>query len=217
MNLQTRDDLRALIITGMGEKSFICGGNINEMAGLKTAGEASKFIKTMFDLTHAIRGIPVPVIARINGYCLGGGLEVALSCDMRIASSNAKFGMPELRHGLPSILESATLPGLIGTGKTARLLMLGEIISAEEAERWGLVEKVVPASELDSALQKWIQCLADSGPEAERSQKRLHRNWENMPVEQSIRLSMETFATAYHTDEPYNRLNAFQNRNKAKK
>jgi len=101
-----------------------------------------------------LRELPVPVIARVNGYALGAGLEVAAACDLRIASSNAVFGMPEVKVGIPSVVEAALLPGLIGWGRTRELLLFGENIDAATALAWGLVEQVVSQSELDAAVKQ---------------------------------------------------------------
>ena len=96
----------------------------------------------------------MPVIARVNGYALGAGLEVAAACDLRIASSNAVFGMPEVKVGIPSVVEAALLPGLIGWGRTRELLLFGENIDAATALAWGLVEQVVAPAELDAAVER---------------------------------------------------------------
>src|SRR5215217_9086069 len=104
--LATRDDLRAVVLTGAGEKAFISGANIFEMATLN-AEHAEAFITLVHRCCNALRELPVPVIARVNGYALGAGLEVAAACDLRVASSNAVFGMPEVKVGIPSVVEAA--------------------------------------------------------------------------------------------------------------
>ena len=141
-SLAARGDLRALVLTGAGDRAFIGGANISEMAALDR-DRAEDFIRLVHRTCDCLRSLPVPVIARIDGYALGAGLEVAVSCDLRVASSRAKFGMTEVRLGLPSVVEAALLPRLIGFGHTRELVLLGENIDAETALRWGLIERAV--------------------------------------------------------------------------
>ncbi len=150
--LASRDDLRALVLTGAGDKTFIGGASIPEMAALDRNG-AHDFIKLVHGTCDCLRRLPVPVIARIDGYALGAGLEVAVSCDLRVATTRAKFGMPEVKVGLPSVVEAALIPPLIGFGRARELLMLGEIIDADTALRWGLVERVVAPAALDTEVE----------------------------------------------------------------
>ena len=113
------------------------------MAGLEDGEAARAFITLVHGCCRAVRDCPVPVIGRLGGWTLGAGLELAAACDLRIAAEHAQFGMPEVRVGIPSVVEAALLPGLIGWGRTRRLLLLGETIGAAEALAWGLVEQVV--------------------------------------------------------------------------
>ena len=147
--LAAREDLRALVLSGAGDKAFIGGASIPEMAALDRTS-AREFITLVHRTCDALRKLPVPVIARIDGYALGAGLEVAVSCDLRVATRRAKFGMPETKVGIPSVVEAALIPTLIGYGRARELLMLGEIIDADTALRWGLVERVVEPEALDA-------------------------------------------------------------------
>ena len=139
-DLAKRDDLRALVLAGAGEKAFIGGASIPEMAALDR-DSARDFITLVHRTCDCLRGLPVPVIAAIDGYALGAGLELAVSCDLRIATTRAEFGMPEVKVGLPSVVEAALIPRLIGESRARELLLLGEIIDAETALRWGLVTR----------------------------------------------------------------------------
>jgi enoyl-CoA hydratase len=150
--------LRAVVLTGAGERAFIGGADIGTMLGLDAAG-GEAFITSLHEAIAAVRAIPVPVIARVNGYCLGAGLEVAAGCDLRIASTRAMFGMPEVKVGMPSVIEAALLPRLVGVGRTAELVLLGENIDATRALAIGLVEKVVPPEELDAAVDAWLDAM----------------------------------------------------------
>jgi enoyl-CoA hydratase/carnithine racemase len=209
--LSTHDDLRAVVLTGAGDKSFIGGADIREMAAL-TPESAEAFITRLHAMCACLRDLPVPVIARINGYAIGAGLEVAAACDLRVASSNAIFGMPEVRVGIPSVIEAALLPSLIGWGRTRELLYLGENIDAQEALRWGLVERVVAPSELDSAVEAWLQSLFKAGPKAIRLQKTLIRQWEQLPLGEAIQAGIKAYTYAYLTDEPARMMQSFLDR-----
>jgi enoyl-CoA hydratase/carnithine racemase len=212
--LGAREDLRAVVLTGAGAKSFIGGANIVEMAGLDAA-EAQAFITLVHRTCNCLRELPVPVIARINGYTLGAGLEVAAACDLRVASSNAVFGMPEVRVGIPSVVEAALLPGLIGWGRTRELLLFGENVDATTALAWGLVQQVVAPADLDSAIEARLTQLLSAGPQALRLQKALMRQWEDSTLSQAVRAGIESFAQAYTTDEPTRMMSTFAKRRRA--
>lgn len=214
--LGARDDLRALIVTGAGDKAFIGGASIPEMAGLDEQG-ARAFITLVHETCDAFRRLPVPVIARIDGFALGAGLEVAVSCDLRIASTRSMFGMPEVRVGLPSVVEAALIPQLIGFGRAREFLMLGETIDAETALRWGLVERVVAPQALDLELDAVLTSLLAGGPQAVRRQKALMQAWERLPIGDAITAGVDAFAATYTSDEPRRMLSAFVARRAAAK
>ena len=194
-------DLRAVVLTGKGEKAFIGGADISEMADL-TPETAETFITGLHGASAALRRLPVPVVARIQGYCLGGGMEVAAACDMRIASESAVFGMPEVALGLPSVIEAALLPGLIGWGKTREILLTGETFGAGEARRIGFLEWLVADEDLDAAVESWVESICANGPLAVRSQKALIATWEKSSLEVGIEAGVDALADAYLTDEP---------------
>jgi enoyl-CoA hydratase len=209
--LARRDDLRAVVLTGAGSQAFLGGANIHEMAALDAAG-AQAFITLVHRTCACLRELPVPVIARVNGYALGAGLEVAAACDLRVAASNAVFGMPEVKVGIPSVVEAALLPGLIGWGRTRELLLFGENIDAATALAWGLVEQVVEPAALDAAVERRLEALLAAGPQAVRLQKKLIRDWENMSLSQAVRAGIESFKQAYATDEPARMMAEFAKR-----
>jgi enoyl-CoA hydratase len=193
--------LRVLIVTGEGDRAFIGGANLHELGALDPS-KARDFLILIHRMCKVLRDLPVPVIARVNGFCLGAGLEVMAACDMHIASENAVFGMPEVKIGLPSVVEAALLPQLIGWGRTKLLLYTGDNIDARTALDWGLIEKVVPAADLDAALGQWVTSIVESGPRAIRLQKELIREWEAMPVNDAIEAGIRCISRAYQTDEP---------------
>lgn len=205
------DALRVAIVTGAGEKSFIAGANLAEMKDLDAAGAEQEHTWT-HHACNAIRSLPVPVIARINGYCFGAGMELAASCDLRIGVTTAKFGMPEVRFGIPSGMEACLLPQLIGWGKTRELVYTGDHIDAEEARRCGFLEKLVAPNALDSAVEQWVISILAGGPRAMRLQKTLVRDWERMPVADAVQAGIRACVQARRTDEPRRLMEAFLKR-----
>lgn len=215
--LAANDGLRAVVLASAGDRAFIGGADITEMADLNGPVAARAFITRLHQCCDAIRSIPVPTIARIQGYCFGAGLELAASCDLRLASDNARFGMPEVKLGIPSVIEAALLPSLVGWGRTRQMLLLGEAFGAPEALATGLVERVVPAPTLDAALDEWLAELMTSAPRAVRLQKQLIRAWEDLPLRDAIQAGIDSFATAFETDEPKQAMAAFLAAQRARK
>lgn len=193
--------VRAVVLTGAGERAFIGGADVDEMSRLDPIS-ARDFILHVHRCCKTLRELPVPVIARIQGYALGAGLEIAASCDLRIAGEGAVFGMPEVKLGIPSVVEAALLPGLVGWGRAREMMLLGETFSATDAAAWGLVERVVPEAALDAAVEAWITSLLQAGPGAVRLQKRLIREWEEKPLPAAIDAGVDAFVAAWETDEP---------------
>ncbi len=157
------------------------------------------------------------MIARIDGYALGAGLEIAASCDLRVASERAVFGMPEVRIGIPSVIETALLPALIGWGRTRQLLLTGETIEAEEAQRWGLVGRVVPAAALDGAVDAMLRAILACSGNALRLQKELIRYWEDHSVSEGVKRGIDSFAQAWASDEPGRRMRDFLDAKEARR
>jgi enoyl-CoA hydratase/carnithine racemase len=221
-SLADNERLRVVILTGAGDRAFIGGADINEMAVLDSSSTLEKsstrdFISRLHSACAAIRDSPVPVIARISGYCLGAGLEIAASCDLRVAADYSTFGMPEVKVGIPSVIEAALLPRLVGWGKAAELIYTGESISAAEALGCGLVERVVPLDQLDCAVERWTQAILEAGPRALRLQKALMREWERLPLDQAIERGIESFAEAYETGEPSRMMQTFLERRRTRR
>src|ERR1700748_180977 len=204
-------EIRVLVLSGQSEKSMIGGADIKEMAKLEQAS-AEKFITGWRDLCEAVRSFPAPVIARMPGWCLGGGLEVAAACDFRVAAHDAEFGMPEVRVGSPSVIHAALLPRLVGSGRARWLVMTAENIDAPTALAWGLVDGVAPPGGLDAAVEHTVKALLECGPEALRAQKALLRAWEELPLTESVNLSVGVFGRSFLTDEPTRLMQGFINR-----
>ena len=211
-DLSGHGDLRAVVLTGAAPRPFVGGADIREMGALGDPAGARAFIGLVHGCCRAVRDCPAPVLARIEGFALGAGLELAAACDLRIAGDDARFGMPEVRVGIPSVVEAALMPMLIGWGRTRRLLLLGEIIGAAEALEWGLVERVAPAGALDAAVEEWLGHLDAAGPLALRAQKALMRQWENLPADRAIAAGIDAFAASWGSDEPGRMMAAFLGR-----
>jgi enoyl-CoA hydratase/carnithine racemase len=192
---------RVVVLKGAGHDAWIGGADVREMAGLDPDG-AEAFIRTLQGVCQCIRRLPIPVVAVIRGYCLGAGLEVAACCDLRLACQDSSFGMPEVKVGLPSVIEAAILPRLIGIGRTRDLVLTGRLIDARVAWRWGLLDGLVPEPALDALAASRVDDLLEAAPNALRLQKRLCRIWEEHSLTDSINAGITAFRRAYETDEP---------------
>lgn len=201
-------EVRVLILRGASDRAFVAGADISEMAKLDRTS-AQEFISNLRTFCNAMRHFPVPVIARMPAWALGGGLELAVACDIRIAADTAQFGMPEVKVGIPSVIHAALMPRLIGAGNTAWMLLTGELIDAPRALAWGLVNEIVPGEKLDTTVQHLAERFAQLGPAALRQQKRLLRSWEGMSVDEAIEASIPEFGSAFDTGEPQQFMNTF--------
>jgi enoyl-CoA hydratase len=199
--LARRDELRAVILTGSGERSFTAGADLNEMAQLDQES-AQRFISRLRDLCEAVRTLPVPVVARIGGWCLGGGLELAMACDLRIAVERAKFAMPEVKVGVPSVIHAALMPRLIGAGRARRMILTGETIDAATALHWGLIDRMAADDALDAAMAEMLAPILSCEPQVIRAQKALLRQWDELPLSAAVEASVQTFGQAFTTGEP---------------
>ena len=213
-NLGRQKGVRALVLRGDSEKAFVGGADIKEMATLDQAS-GERFITGLRDLCEAVRVFPAPVIARIPGWCLGGGLEFAICCDFRIASDAAQFAMPEVKVGIPSVIHAAMMPRIMGTPRARWLVMTGATIDAATALQWGLVDVVTSASALDAEIEKLLGELLECGAEALAAQKVLIRKWEELPLKDAIDASIPIFGQSFLTGEPQHHMQAFINRPRA--
>jgi enoyl-CoA hydratase len=213
-SLAREDDLRVVVLSGAGGRAFIGGADINHMAAMREAEDGRAFITLVHKLCQSIRDCPVPVICRLEGYTLGAGLEVAAACDMRIAADDAHFGMPEVKVGVPSVVEAALLPRLIGWGRTSWMLLTAENIGAAKAEAWGLVEEVVPAAKIAEAVERCVRSIVEGTPLAVRAQKRLMRRWERLSLDEAVQAGIDAFAQSVSDGEHIAPMTAFVNRKK---
>lgn len=193
--------LRAVVLAGAGGRTFAAGADVNTMAGL-TPDSARAFISALHEAIDAVRRLPVPVIAAIRGHCLGAAVELAAACDFRAGDSTAIVAMPEVRVGIPSVIEAALLPGLIGWGAAREMLLTGREYGAEEAAQIGFLQTVTAPSDLDAAVDAWLDAILACGPAAVRTQKALLNKWQEMPLSEAVAVSIDAFAASFETDEP---------------
>ena len=206
--LENDAEVGVIVITGAGEKSFIAGADIGEFAG-----------RTPFDQRHAMRSprifdimasYPKPVIAMINGFCLGGGCELAMSCDIRIASDKARFGQPEINLGLiPGGGGTQRLPRLVGVGQAMRLILSGDMVGAAEAKEMGLVEMVVPAEELRAKTLELAGKIAGKSPLTLKVAKEAIRTSERTSVEDGITYERDLFCLCFSSADKEEGVKAF--------
>jgi enoyl-CoA hydratase len=212
--LAKEDDLRVVVFSGAGGRAFIGGADINHMAGMRHPDDGRAFITLIHELCQSIRDCPVPVICRLEGYTLGAGVEVAAACDIRIAADTAHFGMPEVKVGVPSVVEAALLPRLIGWGRTSWMLLTAENIDAATADRWGFVEQVVPVARIADAVERCVASIVEGTPKSVRGQKRLMRRWERLSIDEAVQAGIDAFAQSVGEGEYIERMGAFVNRKK---
>jgi enoyl-CoA hydratase/carnithine racemase len=184
-----RETLRVVVIAGRG-RNFCGGADSAELKALNPQ-TAPEFVTRIHNVCTAVRALPVPVVAQLHGAVIGAGLEIAAACDLRVAAEGTKFSMPEVRLGIPSVVEAALLPRLMGSGRAAWLVLTGEAIDARRALAWGLVEEVSPDADL--AAQKLVKSLLAGSAAALREQKRLLQLWEEAPLATAVAQSIEAF------------------------
>ena len=199
--------LRVVVLAGSG-RAFSAGVDVATMRDLDAAG-ARTLIGALRTTVQALEEVPVPTIARLHGHVLGGAPELTLACDLRIAAASCRLGMPEITVGIPSVIQAALLPGLIGWGRTAELLLGGRPIDALEAERWGLVNRAVEEEALDREVEGWVDRLLALPPDALRLQKALLARWRRVDLDTAVTLSMDAFVRAYATGEPRRAMQGF--------
>jgi len=192
--------IRAAVVMGRG-RAFTAGMDVHVLHGL-SAASARALITDLCAAIDAVHRAPFPVVAAVHGACLGAGFELALACDLRVAAADASFGLPEVRVGVPSVIQAALLPPLIGPGRAAEMLLLGERVDAPRALAWGLVNRVVEPAALAPAVDETLAALLACGPAAVRAQKALMIRWRETDLTSAIRAGIDAFAACYAGDEP---------------
>lgn len=204
-----QEAIRCLILTGAGEKSFVAGADIGEMSTL-TKAEGEAFGKKGNDVFRKLETFPIPIIAAVNGFALGGGCEISMSCDIRICSENAVFGQPEVGLGItPGFGGTQRLARIVGTGKAKEMIYGARNIKAEEAYRIGLVNNVYPAEELMPAAKKLASTIARNAPIAVRNCKRAINEGIQVDMDQAIVIEEKLFGSCFETCDQKEGMNAF--------
>lgn len=202
LELEQHPEIRAIVITGAGEKAFAAGADIAELSALGNAAAGTDKARTGQALTLQIERMSTPVIVAVNGFALGGGCELAMAGDIRIASENAKFGQPEVNLGLiPGYGGSQRLTRLVGKGMAMYLCLTGEIIDAQEALRIGLVQKVVPFSELLAEAQRIAASIGLRAPLAVAAAKRVIHGGAHQALADALEIEALEFGTLVNSDD----------------
>lgn len=204
------EKVRVVVITGKGDKAFVAGADIKEFLSLKDENEAEKYSRFGQKVFSSISRMSKPVICAINGFALGGGLELALACDIRFASDGAKLGLPEVTLGLyPSYGGAQRLPRLVGKGLGLYYMMSGEMFSAKEAEKMGLVEKVVPHESLIDSVNTYASKLAKHPKEALASLKASVCKGLEVPLEEALKEDSKRIGVLMVSEEAQKRVYQF--------
>lgn len=208
--------VRCLIITGAGQKAFVAGADIGEMSSL-TKDQAKAFSKKGNDVFRKIETLPIPVIAAVNGFALGGGCELAMCCDIRLCSDRAVFGQPEVGLGItPGFGGTQRLPRLVGTGIAKQLLYTAQNIKAQEALRIGLVNAVYSPEDLMPQAEKLAMTIASNAPIAIQNCKKAVNDGLELPMDQAISLEESLFGNCFETDDQIYGMSFFLDKNKEK-
>ena len=211
--LRKDESVRVLVITGAGQKSFIAGADIREFQGQTPVTQRDLFHERTF--FNSIDTFPKPVIAMINGFCLGGGCELALACDIRIASDNAKFSQPEINLGLiPGGGGTQRLTRLIGEGRSMEMVLTGDIIDAETAHKFGLVNHVHPAAELEAKTIELANKIAEKAPIALQLAKEAVKFASRSNLDEGLRREVDLFAICFSTEDKQEGVTAFLEKRK---
>ena len=209
------EDIRVLVLTGAGDKSFVAGADISELATFDSL-KAKSFARSGHNVINKLQHLPIPVVAAVNGFALGGGTEIAIACDFIYASENAKFGQPEINLGvIPGFGGTQRLPRLIGTGMAKELIFTGKMISAEEALQLGLVNKVVPQDKLMEEVMKIAGIIASKGKVSLREAKQAVNKGMNVDLATGCSIEIDAFALCYASPDAKEGTSAFLEKRKA--
>jgi enoyl-CoA hydratase/carnithine racemase len=191
--------VRVAVVTGAG-RAFTAGMQVQVLRDL-TPTTAKALITSLHEAIHAVHDAPFPTLAMVNGPCLGAGFELAMACDLRVAVAGAPLGLPEVKVGAPSVIEAALLPGLVGPGRAAEMLLTGESVAAEQALEWGLVNRVASPDKLEAVTAELVEKILACASPAIRLQKELMVRWRNTDLASAVRIGINAFAQNYTTGE----------------
>ena len=201
-------NVRAMILTGSGDRAFSAGVDLHQMKDLNPV-DAESFITELHAPARKLLTMSIPAIAAIKGPCLGGALELILACDIRIATDDAIFGLPEVQVGIPSVIEASLLPPTIGLGRARRMLLTGETVNAAEALAIGLVDRVVSSDQLMDAAQETANTFLGMSRDVVASQKDIVAKWLELGEEDSAAFTIREFSRIFATPAPHEGMSAF--------
>ena len=211
--LREDESVRVVVITGAGEKAFVAGADIAEFEGRTAVSQRD--VMTARSLFTAVDTFPKPVIAMVNGFCLGGGCELALSCDIRVASETARFGQPEINLGIiPGGGGTQRLTRLVGEGKAMELILTGDMIDAQHAYNLGLVNLVVPAADLEAKTLELANRIAEKSPVALRMAKEAVKTAARANLDEGLRREVDLFALTFSSEDKDEGVRAFLEKRK---
>jgi enoyl-CoA hydratase/carnithine racemase len=204
--------VRGAVITGAGRATT--GGMQLQVLRDFTPATAKAFIASLHEAINLVHDAPFPTVCMINGACLGAGFELAMACDLRTAAADAVLGLPEIRVGIPSVIEAALLPGFVGPGRAAEMLLTGESVPARQALEWGLVNRVAPAGELRAVTAELAGRVLECAPTAVRLQKELIVRWRNTDQRTAVEYGVNAFGQSFATGEPREAMDAYLGKRK---
>ena len=208
--------VRAVIMTGAGERAFCAGMDVGEFENL-TPDAAHALINDLKGVCDRLRRLPQAVIMAINGHCIGGALEVAMAADLRVAADNAQFAMPEINLGIPSVLDSIALQQYVGLSLAKEMLLLGNAVTVDEINRLGFLNRVVPADQVLDVARRCAREMAQRPARTVAQQKTLFETWQNLGFDAASADSTNQFALAFTSDVPARQLAAYQSERAARK
>lgn len=209
------DEVGAVIVTGSGEKAFVAGADIGELSRMQPL-EGVSISRAGQDAFRFMETMGKPVVAAVNGYALGGGLELALACHIRLASENARFGLPEVKLGIiPGYGGTVRLPRLVGRGRALELILTGEMIDAEEARRMGLVNRVLPADQLMDETRTLVGRILANGPVAVRLALEAVNHAQESTTDDALTLESNLFGLLATTEDMREGMSAFLEKRQA--
>jgi len=209
--MELPDDVRAVVFTGAGQRAFTAGMHVDSFAGL-TPDSARGFIAGLRDMLAAIRTAPVATVCAVDGYCLGVGFELALACDLRLATTHSSFGLPEIRVGIPSVADAALLSQYVGLSLAKEMILTGDLYPVDRFAASGLCNAVVEPGKLDAAVDAWLDRVAGHTRTATAAQKRLFEVWQNTALTVGTAVSVQEFASVFAAEETAAQLAAYRRR-----
>jgi enoyl-CoA hydratase/carnithine racemase len=202
-------DVRAVVFRGAGERAFTAGMHVEEFDGL-TPDTARTFISELREMLAAVRTAPVPTVCAVDGYCLGAGFELALACDLRVATTRSSFGLPEIKVGIPSVVDAALLSQYVGLSLAKEMILTGELYPVGRFAGSGLCNAVVEPEDLAGAVSGWVARVGGHTRTATSAQKRLFEVWQNTGLATGTAISVQEFASVFAAEETREQLASYR-------